>query len=240
MDTTPKYTRDNFSLELVSSHNGIFDFNVDNSPFLKRITVSSSLKKGDMFNISYGAHSKGHGLWLKRSVNVETLKEDLKEAIIQSHFYQEVVTVNPNIFELGTEVITFLQLGEFYELHAITKHDRFVEFDHNFTSMVKAGSNERYTLDADDVSYLAYYQQLFHTHHEFKREADTIRVFSLGIKEGTYMVMAYETEDDVIAKKGLFKGSEGYFNNARTLKENLECDYHLIKIFDTEMDEVTV
>ena len=53
-----------------------------------------------------------------------------------------------------------------------------------------------------------------------------------------FMVMAYESQDDVDNKEGFFLGGEGYYSNALTIKQENENIYHLVKIFDSGLEEV--
>lgn len=74
--------------KLVSSENGFHDFDVINAGSIKRVTVSNSIVRGEIFNIYYGTSSKEGGTWVGTKGIAGYLTGDLERSVIASQVYQ--------------------------------------------------------------------------------------------------------------------------------------------------------
>lgn len=76
-------------IKLVSTENGIYDFDVINAGSINRVTVSESIKKGDIFNVYFGASGKEGGVWKGTKGVSGYLTGDLELSIKETNAYKD-------------------------------------------------------------------------------------------------------------------------------------------------------
>ena len=140
--------------------------------------------------------------------------------------------------ENSSKVITELKLGR--NFHEITKADRFldnglcVQLLKAKPMKVRYGEKDTMTLKQGDLEHLAKFGQITHGHHEYRG----CKVFSLVHPEEKFYVMGYCNQVDIDSKEGRFLGAEGYYHNARKIKNENVNSFFAVKIFDSDMEEV--
>ncbi|MEZ9701225.1 hypothetical protein AB4455_06135 [Vibrio sp. 10N.261.46.E12] len=227
--------------KLVSTENGFYDFDVTDVGSIRRVTISDTIKPGEMFNVYYGESSKGSVIWKGKNSVEGYLIGDVERSLVQSDIYLAEHKPNPYILPSEHETITTLVLGKNRNAHHITKYDRFL--DNGICvqllkekSMKVQFAGDSLALDEKSLATIRQYQKIVHKDNEYVKTygKGSCEVFSI-VKEGErFLVMGYDNEADVEAKVGSFLGGEDYYLNALALKEKNETNYHAVAIFDTD------
>lgn len=136
-----------------------------------------------------------------------------------------------------------LTLGKNENTHVITKKDRFLDNGVCIQLLKEIPMKVQHAGDSlalckESINALNSYQKINHANHEFKQHGASCEVFSIVKNDERFLIMAYDNQDDVDNKKGFFIGGEDYYLNAVAIKDEKEGEYHLVKVFDTDIEEV--
>lgn len=232
-------------IQLVSTENDFYDFDIiDASPFT-RIKVPSEVKNGDTCNVYYGESSKAGVVWQGKNGIQGYLIGDVERSIVVSEIYKEFYNPNPEIKTTGAETITTLILGTNLNAHQITAHDRFLDNGAcvqllKATPMKTRYAGDSLVLDENALATIAQYQRINHSRSEFHRDYPNtnFQVFSLVSDEERFLVMGYPTKLDVENKTGHFLGGDSRYSIALSLKDSNLVDYYQVKIFNSRQQEV--
>jgi hypothetical protein len=85
-------------IKLVSTENGLYDFDVIDAGSISRVTVSETIKKGDTFNIYFGESSKEGGIWQGDNGVSGFLTRDLESSIKASNAYKQTFKLTKLVF----------------------------------------------------------------------------------------------------------------------------------------------
>ena len=140
--------------------------------------------------------------------------------------------------------ITKLTLGNNKNVHIVTKMDRFldngccVQLLKEIPMKVQL-AGDSLTLNEESIRAIAKFQKIRHRKHEFLCHGyPNCEVFSIVADTERFMILGYESEQDIEKREGTLLGGESYYVNAKRIKEAQENNYLLVKIFDLEIDEI--
>lgn len=152
---------------------------------------------------------------------------------------------NPYIKPSSYAEITTLTLGRNANVHTVTKKDRFLNNGLCIQLKKEIPMKVRYAgdslvLDEQAIEKIGSFQKIVHRDSEYHRDYPnpSFEVFSIVKPDERFLVMGYDDENDVTAKKGFFLGGEDDYKTALRLQEKNQSSYHLVKIFDSDLDEV--
>lgn len=232
-------------IKLISTEHGNYDFEVIGAAPITRVKIPETIQYGDLFNMYYGESSKSAVKWEGKNGIEGYLIGDVQRSIVQSEIWQAHFPTNKYIKPSSHKPITTLVLGKNRNPHVITKKDRFLDNGVCIQLIKEVPMKVQYegdslVLDDNAIGELKRYQQLVHSDHEYKRHHPnaSCSVFSIVSDEERFLVLAYESQAEVDARKGTFLGGEGRYNNALEIKDRNISKYHTIKIFDTDKEEI--
>lgn len=228
------------AFELVSSEHGNLDFNVINSAPIHRVVIPQDIKCGDIFNLYHGESSKAGISWVGKFGCKDYDVKDIERSIRASDFFKETYEPNPYIIDSSLKAITTLILGANKNPHKITKADRFLDnglciqlLKENSMKVQYAGDS--LALDDHSISVIKKYQRINHASHEFSHPSTGCEVFSLVADDERFLLMGYESQEDVDNKIGFPLGGHDYYANALNEMQEKESEYFMIKMFDSDM-----
>ncbi len=232
-------------VRLVSTENGFYDFDVTEAGSIKRVTVASDIKQGDMFNVYYGDSSKEGAIWQGKSGVSGYLIGDVERSIVHSEIYKAEHKTNPYIQTSEHDAITTLILGDNENVHLITKRDRFLDNGVCVQLIKEHPMKVRYAGDSlalsdSDIELLNKYQHIVHRDNEYTRNHPNAccKVFSIVSDDERFLVMGYQNEKDVANRTGIFIDGTGRYREALAIKEKSAAQYHTVKVFDSNKDEI--
>ncbi len=136
--------------------------------------------------------------------------------------------------------LTEITLGTNKNVHAITKRDRFLDNGYCVQLLKEIPMKVQFqgdslVLDKEALSVIGKYRKVVHTNHEYR----DCEVYSIVSDDERFLVMGYDSAEEVAERKGTFLGGEGYYNVAKQIKAANESKFFTVKIFDTDSEEVS-
>lgn len=97
---------------LVSSENGLYDFDVIDCQYIRRVTVSEKVEKGDTFNIYSGESHKSDGIWSGTKGIKGYLTGDLEASVRASNAFHSELIKRDADFVTKSDYVVYVTTSE--------------------------------------------------------------------------------------------------------------------------------
>ncbi|HHB1594870.1 TPA: hypothetical protein ACN33X_001586 [Vibrio parahaemolyticus] len=234
------------NVQLVSRADSNHVFEIEGMGSISIATIPSSIQKGERFTFITSEGEKHQALWQGKSGISGYLIGDVERSLVNTQLYMEENKPNPHLINSEHPPILTLILGKNKNVHQITKKDRFLVNGAGIQLIKEHPMKVRYQgdslfLEENDIRALQQFQRIVHRDNEYIRNhpESSCEVFSIVDDTERFLVMGYETHEDVASKKGLFISGESRFLTAVSIKDQHLSQYYAVKIFDSNTDEVS-